>query len=344
MTNFKIIAQERVILKDLLPLKKPLSIFIEPSNMCNFRCCMCVHGSDNTRDDLKPFRHIDMELYRKIIQDLHDWEGPRLKTLRLAILGEPLINKDFPEMVAIAKDAEVSEKVDTFSNGSLLTPDLAGALVDSGLDYIRFSIYSVLDDRHRIVTQQDKYSPRDILKNITYLRKARDRRGSSTPYILVKMFDTYGPENDKFIEMYRDIADEIDFEKIHDATKYSGNDLVGAYYDDEGAIKRTHEEYKKNLHPHVACPRPFIALCVDSLGNVLMCTHDAPRYTKIANLNETSIKDVWFGDALFEFRRMQIEGRKDRNKLCRNCDWYKLFPIEDNVDGLAMDKIMPQNQ
>jgi radical SAM protein with 4Fe4S-binding SPASM domain len=223
-----------------------------------------------------------------------------------------------------------------------MTHELAEKRVDAGLDYIRFSIYSVLDDRHKVVTQQNRFTPSDILKNITFLREIRDKKGSLTPYILVKMFDTYGPENDKFIEMYSYIADEVDFEKIHDATRYKENDLVGAYYDDEDAIRRTREEYRKNLGSHIACPRPFIALCVDSLGNVLMCTHDAPRYTKIANLNDTTIWNVWHGNALFEFRKMQLENRKYENKLCRNCDWYKLFPMEDNVDNFPIEKLAPQ--
>jgi radical SAM protein with 4Fe4S-binding SPASM domain len=155
------------------------------------------------------------------------------------------------------------------------------------------------------------------------------------------MFDTYGPENDRFIQMYRDVADGIDFERVHDATRYSGNDLVRSYYENEEDAKRTHDDFNKNLHSHIACPKPFMSLCVDSLGNILLCTHDAPRYTKIANLNETSIKEVWYGEALFEFRKMHLEDRKHENKICKNCDWYKLFPEEDNVDGFPVEKLNP---
>jgi hypothetical protein len=41
------------------------------------------------------------------------------------------------------------------------------------------------------------------------------------------MFDTYGPENDVFFEMYRGIADEVGLEKVHNATRYSGTTWSG---------------------------------------------------------------------------------------------------------------------
>ena len=90
MSEFTIISHDRGALREMLPLSKPLSLFIEPTNVCNFRCAPCVHGSENTRSDLKPLRHMEMSLYEKLIRELAEWQGPRLKLLRLAMLGEPL--------------------------------------------------------------------------------------------------------------------------------------------------------------------------------------------------------------------------------------------------------------
>jgi MoaA/NifB/PqqE/SkfB family radical SAM enzyme len=339
MTDFKIISGNRARLMDRLPLPKPLSLFIEPTNICNFRCVMCVHGSENTRNDLKPFMDIDMALYGRIIRELQEWDGPRLKLLRLTILGEPLLNKNIVDMIKIAKQCDVAECVDLFTNASVLTPDLAEQLVDSGLDRIRFSIYAVDEERHAKVTAQKRFTPKAIHGNIKRLREIRDAKHVQTPYMLIKMFDAYGPENDMFFSMYRDIADEIDLEKVHNATRYTNNDLVNKFYDNTECAKRTNDAYFTNLHELKACPRPFMALCIDSLANVLMCTLDAPRYTKIANLNDITLRDVWFGNTLFEFRKMQLEGRLHENKMCARCDWFKLFPQEDNVDGFSVEKL-----
>jgi len=42
---------------------------------------------------------------------------------------------------------------------------------------------------------------------------------------------------------------------------------------------------------------------------------------------------------LFEFRKMQLEGRLNENKICAKCDWFKLFPQEDCVDGFPIEKL-----
>lgn len=337
--NFKIINREnRRHLRDLLPLKKPFSIFIEPTNICNFRCTPCVHGSDTTRNDLKPFKHMDMEIFKKIISDIKNWEGGKLRLLRLAILGEPLLHPQFTEMVRIAKETDVAERVDTFSNGSLLTKEISEKLVDHGLDYIRFSIYSVLHDRHKEVTQVD-CEINQIRHNIATLKKIKDAKRSQIPYVLVKMFDSFSEENEVFVNMYKDIADEVGFEKVHDATKYTENNLIKAYYKDEKIEKLVRAEYKKNLNNLTVCPRPFMALSINSCGDVLMCTHDAPRATKIGSVEKNSLEEIWNSEELFEFRKMQLLGNQHENRLCKNCDWYKLYPEEDNVAGFPIERL-----
>lgn len=338
MDSHIIISGKRQRLIDLLPLKKPLSIFLEPTNICNFRCVMCVHGTENTRNDLKPFQDMDMNLYRRIIRELADWEGPPLKLLRLTMLGEPLLNKNIIEMIRFAKEAKVAECIDFFTNASMLTPEMSEKLVKSGVDRIRFSIYAVDEERHAKITVQNKFTPSVIHNNIKFLWRIREKLKSKTPYMLVKMFDAFGKENELFFSMYKDISDEVDLERVHNATRYSGNNLIKMFYNDPILEKKTEESYKAGLHELKSCPRPFMALCVDSIGNVLMCTHDAARGTKIADLNNTTLKDVWYGEPLFQFRKMQLEGKLADNRICANCSWFKLFPQEDCVDGFSIER------
>ena len=341
MSGFTIISHDRKPLFGMLPLRKPLSLFVEPTNLCNFRCAPCVHGSENTRNDLKPLRHMEMSLYKKLVRELQEWEGPRLKLLRLAMLGEPLVNPDFCEMVRIAKVAHVAERVDTFSNGSLLTDEIAAKLIESGLDVIRFSIYAAENPRHQEVTKTT-CSVEKIRDNIRRLREMRNARGKIAPYIFVKMFDTYSTENDRFFDLYRGIADEIGLEKVHNATRYSGNDLVKMYYHDSEKEKRANQEYVNGLNKdRIVCARPFMAMVINNIGDCLMCTHDPAKGTRIGNACESTLSDLWNGESMFLFRKMLLENRKHENRICANCDWFKLFPEEDNVDGFPVEKLRP---
>jgi len=341
MSDFILISHDRSPLRDMLPLRKPLSLFIEPTNVCNFRCTPCVHGSENTRNDLKPLRHMEMALYGKLIRELQEWSGARLKLLRLAMLGEPFANPDFCSMVRIAKDANVAERVDTFSNGSLLTEEVSARIIDSGLDLIRVSIYAADDEHHREVTKT-KVSVATICGNIKRLREMRDASGKAAPHISVKMFDTYSDENDRFFDLYRGIADEIGLERVHNATNYSGNDLVNMYYHDREKEDRANEEYANSLNKgRIACARPFMAMVINNIGDCLMCTHDPVKGTKIGNAYDNTLQELWNGENMFEFRKMHLENRKHENRLCANCDWFKLFPEEDNVDGFPVERLLP---
>jgi radical SAM protein with 4Fe4S-binding SPASM domain len=341
MSTFTIISHDRKPLRDLLPLKKPLSLFVEPTNVCNFRCTPCVHGAENTRNDLKPLRHMDMGLFKNLIRELQEWDGPRLKLLRLAMLGEPFINPEFCEMVRIAKEADVAERVDTFSNGSLLTQEVARRLIEYGLDIIRFSIYAAEDRRHQEVTRT-KCTVGAIRDNIRRLREMRDAQGRTKPYIFVKMFDTFGEENQTFFDLYKDIADETGLEKVHNATNYSGNDLVKMYYNDPQKELKANQDYRDSLNKNrIACPRPFIAMVINNIGDCLMCTHDPAKGTKIGNVGESTLQELWNGRNMFEFRKMLLENRKHENRICARCDWFQLFPEEDNVDGFPVERLRP---
>lgn len=341
MSEFTIISHDRKNLRDLLPLEKPFSLFVEPTNMCNFRCTPCVHGSENTRNDLKPLCHMSMELFKKIISELKSWDGPKLKLLRLAMLGEPFVNSEFCEMLRIAKEADVSERIDTFSNGSLLTEDIAQKLIDYKLDVIRVSIYAATNERHKEVSQTD-VKVETIRENIKRLRKMRDAQGSKVPYIFVKMFDCYNEENEIFSNMYKDIADEVGLERVHNATNYSGNDLVNMYYHDAEKEEQAKNQYKESLNnARIACSRPFMSMVINNIGDCLMCTHDPAKGTKIGSVCDNMLQELWNGEEMFQFRKMLLENRKHENRICRNCDWFKLFPEEDNVDGFDVEKLRP---
>ena len=337
--NFTIINKvKRHILKDVLPLDKPLALFIEPTNICNFKCKPCAHGQKKNCEDLKPFMHLEFDLYARMIDELKNWQGEKLKLLRLTALGEPFMNPRMCEMIQMAKEADVAERVDLFSNGSLVTEEISRKLVDSELDFIRFSIYAVMPDHHQEVVQ-NSFSVQKIRENIAALRRIRDEAGKTKPFIQVKMFDTYSYENDVFLAMYKDIADEVGFEKVHDATKYNDSDLIGSYYKNPEDAERTRKEFENSLNDFQTCPRPFMAMVVCANGDVVMCTHDAPRATKIASVKDQSLQAIWYGHSLYNFRKMLLTGHKEQNRLCKHCEWFRLFPPEDNVDGFPLEKL-----
>jgi len=113
-----------------------------PTTYCNFKCVYCAHslGLDAMKKtyDFVP-ENMSMETYGKFIHQMKKFPD-KLKMLCLMGQGEPLINKDIPVMVKMAKDAEIAERVEIISNGSLLDKTMSDRLIEAGLDTLRISL------------------------------------------------------------------------------------------------------------------------------------------------------------------------------------------------------------
>ena len=98
-----IVNTNRVNLGEVLPLDTPFSLFVDICNACNFKCKFCAIQTT----EIKTFKRqvMSWELYQKVIQDVAGFSKP-LKMLRLTANGEPLINKDLPRMIKLAKTYE----------------------------------------------------------------------------------------------------------------------------------------------------------------------------------------------------------------------------------------------
>ena len=171
-----------VPLRELLPLAIPLSMLIEPTNRCNFRCQFCPTGNDELLKQVgRPKGSMSYELYIKIIDDLRslcDTAAAKLKRLHLYKDGEPLLHPDLGKMIAYAKERDVSESIETTTNGALLTKIKAFELIHSGLDVIRVSIEHTTDAGYKAITRTfGDY--RRIIQNVEGLFQEKERQNSA---------------------------------------------------------------------------------------------------------------------------------------------------------------------
>jgi len=102
--------QGRTKLEEIIPLTTPFVIFVDPADCCNFYCKFCPTGDRNLMKRVsRPFKVMDYLLYKKIIDDICEFDKP-IKVLRLYKDGEPLLNPMFAEMIKYAKDKKCAEK------------------------------------------------------------------------------------------------------------------------------------------------------------------------------------------------------------------------------------------
>jgi len=112
-----------------LPWAKPTRIIFCVTLRCNIKCQQCAIWR------LPKPPELTTEEWKKVISDLRDWIGP----YRVQLAGgETFIREDILDIVRHATENDVLTGI--VSNGTLITPDLASRIVDSGLGYLDISV------------------------------------------------------------------------------------------------------------------------------------------------------------------------------------------------------------
>jgi MoaA/NifB/PqqE/SkfB family radical SAM enzyme len=114
---------------------EPRVVFIEVTNRCNLLCQTCPH----TFFDREPLKSLTLEEFITIAEQF-----PQMQRALLHGIGEPLLNRDLPEIIRYLKGRNVQVIIN--SNGTLLSPAWQENLISSGLDEYRCSIDGARDE------------------------------------------------------------------------------------------------------------------------------------------------------------------------------------------------------
>ena len=111
---------------------KPFFLYLDPTSYCNLECPFCPTG---LRKSDRPSTNMSLSIFKHIIDEI----GFDLFHMSFYNWGEPLLNKDFVEMVKYLQQYYITSDVST--NLSFpLGRDKAKELINSGLDRITISV------------------------------------------------------------------------------------------------------------------------------------------------------------------------------------------------------------
>lgn len=161
---------------------------IEPTTRCNFTCGFCV-GRHMVQQD------VSLSTFRAALDAF-----PGTTHLELQGEGEPLLQPQFFEMVAAARARGIG--VSCITNGSLLSAENVGRLLDADLDKVMVSFESLDAETFRrlrggIIEK--------VIEGLGRLARERDARGRRRPAIglaVTVLKDTVG-ELPAFVALYR---------------------------------------------------------------------------------------------------------------------------------------------
>ena len=145
-------------------------LYIEPTTACNLDCRMCMH---ETWDE--PVGNMSRDTYARIMDGLRSMAPKPL--LFFGGYGEPLLHPDIKWMLEASKAAGFT--VEMITNGTLLSEEICGALIDIGLDRLWISVDGTGDDP----AQMGADGAGRVTENAGRLFRARERELTDLPRI-----------------------------------------------------------------------------------------------------------------------------------------------------------------
>ncbi|MDZ4767573.1 MAG: radical SAM protein [Chloroflexota bacterium] len=322
----------------------PHNVFIEVTNHCNLLCETCPR----TFTSYEEAKTLAWEDFLRIVKQF-----PKMQRAVLHGIGEPLINKDLPRMIAHLKARGVYVLFNT--NATLLNLHWSKLLIESGLDEMRCSVDGA--DPRTYAAIRGAPLLHKIVANLTQFMRLQREMGAATPRASIWM--TGMKENVEELPDLLRLAAKMGVPEVylqrmvymHEAETAPGmldtghglfDDFdmrvealivecealaasLGVIFKASGATnpRASLEASKQRDHqPWKACMRPWTTAYITANGNALPCCI-APFATtdydslKLGNLFERPFEDVWNGERYQAWREQLLSDQP--HEACAGC-------------------------
>jgi len=327
---------------------QPHNVFIEVTNHCNLLCETCPR-TFTTYEEPKT---LDWSDFVRIVDQFPDMERAVLHGI-----GEPLLNKELPRMIAYLKARGVYVLFNT--NATLLNDEWANKLIDSSLDEIRVSIDGADPKTYALIRGAPLFHK--VVANLQRFVEIQRTKQAILPRPSLWM--TGLKENIAELPAVVRLAAHIGVPEVYlqRMVYYADIDRAPGMLDAGHGLFATYDEYVDRLvaesealaqllgvtlsasgattpqhslkgegaitsdtpqRPWTACLRPWTTAYVTANGNLLPCCI-APFATtdyeslKLGNLFEQPMDEAWNGERYQEWRARLLSDNP--HSACASC-------------------------
>lgn len=298
---------------DIVPLDGPLSMYIEPTRACNFKCFYCMHSTRGVAGGAMEkmgfsIAHMNMELFDKLVRDIMEFPQ-QPKRICFSGLGEPLTNQNVPEMIRKLRNAGFSGRIDVISNGSLLTHEMSDALIEAGISRIQISVQGLTNEKYREVSGSD-VEIAQILDNVKYFFE-HEKEATIYVKIIDSLLETE-EDRKRFFDMFEDICDTIFVEHLVVMQQQMG--------DHGGRVDSTKNLMGECVAPREVCGVMFYFLQVNIDGETFPCsTPGLTNSFSMGNAREKPLKEIWDGKKRNDLIRANLMNGYASIPVCSKC-------------------------
>jgi radical SAM protein with 4Fe4S-binding SPASM domain len=288
----------------------PVSLSIEPTNLCNLRCSQCPTG--NVTSGRKK-SVIELDLFTEIISQV----APKSIWLNLYFQGEPMMVPEFFQMLGIAKKQQLF--VCTSTNGHFLDEISCNQLINLGLDKIIISLDGLSQQTYE--TYRRNGDLKKVLTGIETLVQIRQQHRVNHPFIEVQ-FLVFSHNQHEIPAMKRYAENSgIDQLSIKSVQVYDLKNQAGMIPSIE-----SYSRYKKNAEGNFAikshfpnhCFKMWSSTVITADGQVIPCCFDKELSFPMDNIRNKPFLEIWKSQQYESFRRKLFSGRKEI-PICVNC-------------------------
>lgn len=325
----------------------PINLEINLTNVCNHRCIWCTYGYLHSNTDT-----LDKIDVKKVLDDAYKMG---VKSITWTGGGEPLVHKDFLELIRYAAKYNFKQGLNT--NGVLLTDAIIEELAKK-FSYVRFSVDSGSSECTKKCHQTSEKDFEKIVKNIKKLCEAKRKyksnivigysflidesniddminatqiaKDAKVDYIQFKPIVNYYKTNSQFSsksDIWRKIEDN--FEKI--CLMEDENFKIRILSHKFSNIKLQDENFGRKYDRCCGCD---LLASIGANGSVdLCCAYKGIEEWSLGNIKNEGFIDIWRGD-----RRQKVKKNIDIKKCPPMCKADEINRLVDFIKKFDANK------
>lgn len=305
---------------------QPVVYNIETTNACNMRCEMCPRTTLMKR----PVETMSVELFRRVAGQLTPWTPAQWqrweqfvaenyhiprdavsenhfflyiipKVVVLHGYGDPLLDKNIPAEVGFMRERGLPCYFSC--NPANINVERTIETFEKGLSYVKYSIESVDDTRHKQVRGQASNfttAYRKILKVLEL--KAQKNLKTGIVITMLNLGKTWQQD---------------DFQKLRDAFK--GHDTYVYLKSQDQQWYEDNKVQTQSIHWLEFCQFPWSSMTIKSNGEAVECVEDYDNEIILGDARKASLYDIWNGEKYRRFRQDHFDLTRGL-KCTERCD------------------------
>lgn len=314
-------------LYQLLPLKTPLSVNIEPSSFCNIKCNYCAQSLDFNNVYFTQ-RIMSSDIFNRVATQLKEFPD-KIKKVHLFRNGEPLLNPSIAFMVEKLKSEKIVETINISTNGLLLSKNVSNDLIESGLDILTVSMQGITNKSY------NNFAKANIDIELLYEQLEYFYNNRKNCKLYIKNIDIALDQKEReiFYNKYSKISDRVFIEsacKVYRDVDYSNINVNTTRYGENYGIPK-------------ACQILFYHLHILADGTIIPCNSiDNP--IELGNVKSTTLLKAWNSKKRHKLMIQHLSFNKNDNNVCKDClrllqEVRKDDYIDNNIDEIKQKLI-----